>query len=109
MAGVPYTISTLVPKSLYASQVKGLLAEARRHIAALPDEEFRRERLDLLLRRLADQSNVEASELFTLLRVSLAWPDAIPDLFEVMLALGRQGILGRLDLALTRLTDEAGR
>jgi len=107
MHAVPYSLSTLVPKGLYATQVKALLAATRRLIEAMPDEEFRRDNLDLSLRELPAGSETSAADLFRVLRVALTWPNARPDLFEVMLAIGRVGTLDRLDMALIRLTDEA--
>jgi len=106
MHAVPYSLSTLVPKGLYATQVKALLATTRRLIEAMPDEEFRRDNLDLSLRELPAGIETSATDLFRVLRVALAWPNARPDLFEVMVAIGRVGTLDRLDMALIRLTTQ---
>jgi hypothetical protein len=109
MSGVPYRLSDLVPKGLYATQVRELLAETRQVIAALPEGEFRRDKLDYSLREVAARSQVAPTELFKVVRVALAWPNARPDLFEVMMAQGKDGTLERLEAALTRVTDEARR
>jgi hypothetical protein len=71
--------------------------------------ELNRNELDPALRAIVAAQQVPAGDFFKALRVTLSWPNAVPDLFEVMVALGREGVLGRLDAALIRLTDEASR
>jgi hypothetical protein len=108
MPAVRYSLADLVPNGIYATQVRRLLTATRELVATMPEQEFRRDALDSSLRDLASQSQSPDSDLFKVLRVALAWPEARPDLFEVILNLGRDGVLNGLDLALTRLTDEAG-
>ena len=63
--------------------------------------------VDAALHELAAAQQVAAAELFSMLRVALAWPLATPDLFEVMRVLGRNEVLARLDRALVMLNDVA--
>lgn len=107
MSAVRYAIADLVPTGLYATQVRTLLSEAGRLVDTLAEEDFRRDRLDSAFRELSARNQVPPVDLYKVLRVALAWPNARPDLFEVIGELGKDGTVGRLEAAFTRLTDEA--
>lgn len=102
-----YSMATLVPRGLYATQVLELLAATRDLFASTGDRELIRDEMDTRLRAIVAAEQVPANEFFQVLRVALSWPAATPDLFELMIGLGRDGVLQRVDIAMTRLTDEA--
>jgi len=101
-----YDLATLVPKGLYASQVRKVLGAARQVIAGMPEAAPRLE-LDAALRNVAAPTGVSSVHLFSIVRVALAWPLATPDLFETIQRLGHSDVLARLDRALLRLNDVA--
>jgi glutamyl-tRNA synthetase len=57
------------------------------------------------LRQFAETSGVSAGKVFQPLRVALTGLSASPGIFDVLVLLGRERSLRRLDAALTRLTN----
>jgi hypothetical protein len=107
MPSPTYDLATLVPRGLYAAQSRSLLAQVRSELAADPQAIASRHALDLLLRQVAASQNVPCVSLYSLLRVTLAWPAAAPDLFETVQALGAPQVLAKIDTALLVLGDVA--
>ncbi len=62
--------------------------------------------LEAALRRLAGELGLKAGDLFTPVRVAVSGRTAAPPLFEMMLVLGRERCLRRLEAALARLRAE---
>ena len=67
------------------------------HSRYLEDTVFTLESTEAILRSLADQEGVKAGLLINAVRVGLTGQGVAPGLFEVMLVLGRQRTLDRLD------------
>ena len=67
------------------------------HSLYLESEEFTLESTEKTLRRLAEQKEVKAGLLINAVRVALTGQKVAPGLFEVMLVLGRQRTIERLE------------
>jgi len=107
MTVISYDIATLVPRGLYASKAREVLGAARRMIAEMPDPLPSRLEIDSAVRALSASYEIAAADLFSMIRVALAWPLATVDLFETIRFLGNREVLARLDVALLALTDLA--
>jgi glutamyl-tRNA synthetase len=81
-----------------------LLAATRDRLAAA--SEWTAGPLEEELRRLAETSGVAAGKLFQPLRVALTGSAASPGIFEVLLLLGKERALARLDAAIGYLRHE---
>jgi glutamyl-tRNA synthetase len=80
--------------------VRGRLAALR---ARLEGCEWGEQSLETLLRGVAEAEGVGAGKVIHPLRVALTGQSASPGIFEVMVLLGREVALERLDRALERL------
>lgn len=102
-----YDLATLVPKGLYATDVRRLLTEACAFIAGLPDSDFNKGTLDKGLRDLARAHDATPTDLFQALRVALSGQLASPGLFETLEAIGKEETVRRIGAALLALSDLA--
>jgi glutamyl-tRNA synthetase len=97
----------LVPKRWNAATTLAGLQAARDAIAAAGDADFTVERLEPLMRGLAEARGWKAGDLFMAIRVAISGRTAAPPLFESMIALGRDRTLARLQTAAHLLTPAA--
>ena len=98
-----YEAAALVPRELYATDARNLLIRARSYIGSLPEGEFNRSALDKGLRAIPATEGANAGAFFSSLRVAIAGQLASPGLLEIMLALGKESTVRRLDEAIRRL------
>lgn len=95
-----YDASMLVAKKLTPEETLEALKAARDTIANTP---FEAETLEQALRELASQMGLKAGQMFSPIRVAISGKKVAPPLFDMMLALGRETTLARLDDAIQRL------
>jgi glutamyl-tRNA synthetase len=89
----------LVPKRWdVATTVEGLTA-AREVIAGVGPVSFEADELEGPLRQLAEERGWKVGDLFMCVRVAVTGRTATPPLFDVLVALGYQRTLERLDAA----------
>ncbi|MGH2513586.1 MAG: glutamate--tRNA ligase [Candidatus Limnocylindrales bacterium] len=98
----------LVPKRWDRGTALEGLRTARVEVAALAPTDFGHDRLETVLRALAEARGWKAGDLFMALRVAITGRTATPPLFETLVALGRERTLDRIDAAIDRLVDAAG-
>ncbi|HEX6534306.1 MAG TPA: glutamate--tRNA ligase [Gemmatimonadaceae bacterium] len=79
------------------------LSAARERLAALPQWEA--EAMEAALRSLADERGVAAGKIFQPLRVALTGMTVSPGIFDVLLAMGRDLSLRRIDEARQFISD----
>ncbi len=96
----------LVPKRWDRGATRAGLAAASRAIDRAGLDGFTAERLEQVLRDVAEGSGWKAGDLFMAIRVALTGRTATPPLFESMVALGRGRTLARLDRAARALEAE---
>ncbi len=89
-----------------AEGAQKLLSSVRQKLAALPDWDA--SSMEAQLRTLAEQNGVSAGKLFQPLRVALTGLTASPGIFDVLVMLGRELSLDRLDKALDWLRAREG-
>ena len=87
-------------------------AETRRRLEAVrarlePIETWNAETLEPTLRQVAEQLGIGAGKLFHPLRVALTGLATSPGIFDVMVILGRERVLRRIDAALAQLPASA--
>jgi glutamyl/glutaminyl-tRNA synthetase len=99
-----YEAAALVPRELYAIDVRNFLTEARSYIGGLSEGEFNRRDLDKNLRAIPAAEGASAGAFFSSMRVAIAGHLASPGLFETMMALGKESTLRRLDEAIRKLS-----
>ena len=97
----------LVPKRWDAATTLAGLQAARDAIAAAGKADFAAERLEPLMRGVAEACGWKAGDLFMAIRVAISGRTATPPLFESMIALGRDRTLARLEKAARLLTRAA--
>ena len=104
-----YGLALLVGDRITATQVRNLLSATRDFLGAQPEEKYARtgNELDLGLRNIASENNVASEDLFRPLRIAIAGQLASPGLFEMIISLGKQETLARVDRALRALGDRA--
>jgi hypothetical protein len=102
-----YDLALLVPRSMYAADVRKALAAVEQAALSLPGERVDTLVLDRRLREIAAEQGMGADSLFQALRVALRGNLASPGLLDTMAALGRDGVRLRLATALRRLSDMA--
>jgi glutamyl-tRNA synthetase len=85
------------------SATRELLTAARDALA--PVDDWTAEALEPALRALAEARGIGAGKLFQPLRVALTGLAVSPGIFEVLVMLGRELALHRLDAATKHLTD----
>jgi glutamyl-tRNA synthetase len=78
-----------------------ILVAARGRLAAL--DAWTPDAMEATLRELAESRGVGAGKLFQPLRVALTGSSASPGIFDVLLLLGRERSLARIDAAVARL------
>jgi glutamyl-tRNA synthetase len=90
------------------SDTSGTIDVLRAIRAALADAPWTAESLEAVLRDLAAAKGVAAGKLFQPLRVALTGLTVSPGIFELLLAMGRERTLRRLDRAVEYLQAAAG-
>jgi glutamyl-tRNA synthetase len=96
-----YDPAMLIPKKMTAAELHPLLAEARALLAGVTP--FTQDSLERSLRSLADTKGVKAGQFFTPIRVAVCGRAVAPPLFGTLEVLGRERVLGRVDLALDKI------
>ncbi len=89
----------LVPKRWDAATTAEGLAEAGRVIAELGPVAFEADELEPPLRALCDERDWKVGDLFMAIRVAVTGRKATPPLFDVVVAVGYDTTLGRLQAA----------
>jgi glutamyl-tRNA synthetase len=95
--------SILVPKRWDVATTRDGLAAARATIGEVGQVSFEADELEPALRGLAEDRGWKAGDLFMAIRVAVTGRTATPPLFDTLVALGRDRVLGRLDAAHERL------
>jgi glutamyl-tRNA synthetase len=97
----------IVPKRWDAATTAAGLAAARRTIGEVGRVAWEAEEIEVPLRRLVEERGWKAGDLFMAIRVAVTGRTATPPLFDIMVALGYERTLARLDRAIERLGAEA--
>ena len=84
-----------------ASATADILAATGERLAVL--EDWRAEAMEESLRRLGEERGVGGGKIFQPLRIALTGMSVSPGIFDVVLALGRERTLRRIDTAVRRL------
>ena len=84
-----------------AAEAAGLLAGTRDALAKVP--EWTADKLETALRSLAETRGISAGKVFQPLRVALTGLSVSPGIFEMLIQMGRELSLKRIDKALARL------
>ena len=100
-----YDPAMLVPKKMTAAETRPLLAEGRTLLAEITP--FVSDSLERSLRALAEARGVKAGQFFTPIRVAVCGRTVAPPLFGTLQVLGRERVLGRVDLALDKIASLA--
>jgi glutamyl-tRNA synthetase len=95
--------STLVPKRWDAATAIDGLAAARGRLAAHDAVTWEADELEPPLRALVEARGWKAGDLFMAIRMAVTGQAATPPLFDVLVALGRDRTLARLDAAVAAL------
>ena len=105
---VALDLTTLVPKRWDAATTRAGLAAARDVIASVGPVVFEADELEPPLRALAEARGWKAGDLFMAIRVAVTGRTATPPLFDMLVALGRERTLRRLERALELLDTRDG-
>jgi glutamyl-tRNA synthetase len=97
----------LVPKRWDVATTVEALRAARQAITALGEVAFEADELEPPIRALAESNGWKAGDLFTAIRVAVTGQTAAPPLFDTLVALGRDRVLGRLGAAIALLEERA--
>ncbi|MFN8621112.1 MAG: glutamate--tRNA ligase [Chloroflexota bacterium] len=97
----------LVPKRWDAATTAEALRAAREVIADTGTVAFEADELEPPLRALADARGWKAGDLFMAIRVAATGRTATPPLFDTLVAIGRDGVLARIDRAIATLAGTA--
>jgi len=89
----------LVPRRWDVATTLAALTAARSVIADTGQVSFEADELEGPLRRLAEEGDWKAGDLFMAIRVAVTGRTATPPLFDTLVALGRERSLQRLDAA----------
>lgn len=100
---VPVAAAALVPKRWEAATAAEALAAAREALAAHDAVTWEADELEPPLRALAESRGWRAGDLFMAIRMAVTGQAATPPLFDVLVALGRERALARLDAAVATL------
>ena len=92
----------LIPRKTTPAETLRALQAARDTIAATS---FDADALEAALRKLAVDMNMKVGQVFAPIRVALTGKRVTPPLFDIMMALGRDETLRRLDRAIEVLED----
>jgi glutamyl-tRNA synthetase len=96
--------ATLVPKRWDAATTLTALRVVRETIAdSVGAVTFEADELEPPIRALAEANDWKAGDLFMAIRVAVTGRTATPPLFDSLVALGRERVLGRLDAAIETL------
>ncbi len=96
-----YNTELLIAKNIDRdSTLKALEASAQK---MKPMPAFNESSLETLLRPLAEELGLKAGQLFSVLRTAVSGELATPPLFQMMVALGKDRCLKRIDEAVSRL------
>ncbi len=87
----------LVPKRWDAPTTLAALTDARRVIADQGAVTYEADELEPPLRALAEERGWKPGDLFMAIRVAVTGRTATPPLFDILVALGRERTLERLD------------
>jgi glutamyl-tRNA synthetase len=93
----------LVPKRWDAATTAAALRDARRLIAEVGLVDWEADEIEPPLRGLVEERGWKAGDLFMAIRVAITGRTATPPLFDIMVALGRERTLERIDRAIERL------
>ena len=96
----------LVPRRWDVATTLAALTAARSVIADTGQVSFEADELEGPLRRLAEEGDWKAGDLFMAIRVAVTGRTATPPLFDTLVALGRERSLQRLDAAREMLEGE---
>jgi glutamyl-tRNA synthetase len=99
--------AVLVPKRWDAATTMGALVAARRTIAEVGEVSWEADEIEPPLRRLVEERGWKAGDLFMSIRVAMTGRTATPPLFDLMVALGYERTLARLDWAIETLVGPA--
>jgi nondiscriminating glutamyl-tRNA synthetase len=99
--------AVLVPKRWDTATTVDALRAARHTIANAGPVSFEADELEPALRRLAEERDWKAGDLFMAIRVAVTGRTATPPLFDTLVALGRDRALARLDRAVELLEEHA--
>ena len=97
----------LVPKRWDPATTLAALTAAREVIAAVGQVSFEADELEGPLRKLAEDRTWKVGDLFMTIRVAVTGRTATPPLFDVLVALGYERTLERLDAARASLEASA--
>jgi glutamyl-tRNA synthetase len=89
----------LVPKRWDAATTAAALTAGRAVIASVGPVSFEADELEGPLRRLAEERGWKVGDLFMAIRVAVTGRTATPPLFDVLVALGYERTLERIDAA----------
>ncbi len=96
---LPLEPALLVPKRWDAPTTLDGLTETRRVVGALAAVSFEAEELESSLRALCETRGWKVGDLFMAIRVAVTGRTATPPLFDIIVALGPERTLDRLDRA----------
>jgi glutamyl-tRNA synthetase len=95
--------AALVPKRWDAATAIAGLTAARERLAAHDAVTWEADELEPPLRALVEVRGWKAGDLFMAIRMAVTGQTATPPLFDVLVALGRERTLDRLDAAVAAL------
>src|ERR1035437_6815278 len=95
--------STIIPKRWDAPTTSAALSAARETIAETGKTTWDAHEIEAPLRRLVEDRGWKAGDLFMAIRVAVTGRTATPPLFDIMVALGYERTLARLDRAIEKL------
>jgi glutamyl-tRNA synthetase len=105
-ADIPYEDQAVQQHWKDAAAAADILRAVRAQLASL--EPWAPDPMERALRELAEERGVAAGKIFQPLRVALTGMSVSPGIFEVLVAMGRELALRRLDKALRWLDGSAG-
>ncbi len=100
-----YEPEMLIPRKTTAADTLRALQGAREVIASSP---FEAEALETALRALAQDMGLKAGQVFAPIRVALTGKRVAPPLFDIILSLGKEETLRRLDRAIALISPLVG-
>jgi nondiscriminating glutamyl-tRNA synthetase len=95
--------AVLVPKRWDRETTLTALRAARETVATVGAVTFEADELEPPMRALVEARGWKAGDLFMAIRVAVTGKTATPPLFDSLVALGRERVLGRLDAAIDTL------
>src|SRR5664280_689651 len=99
--------STIIPKRWDAPTTSAALSAARETIAETGKTSWDAHEIEEPLRRLVEDRGWKAGDLFMAIRVAVTGRTVTPPLFDMMVALGCERTLARLDRAIEKLEAAA--